>query len=58
MEMQYLITTTDGNEPFLTNWYTHDNVFNIDVGMVVFDLVNRKYTNDGTQWKPIEEDHL
>ena len=20
--MQYLITTTDGNDPFLTNWYT------------------------------------
>jgi len=58
---QYLITTTDG-EPFLTNNYSHDNHikmvfrFNIEAGMVVYDLVNEKYTNDGTQWQPIEGD--
>lgn len=57
-QMKYLITTSDGETPYFTEWYTHENCFNADTGMVVHDLVNRKYTNDGTQWQPIEEDHL
>jgi len=55
--MKYLIITNDG-EPFYTNWFEAENHFNIEVGMVVIDLVNSLYTNNGTHWEPIEEDHL
>lgn len=56
--MRYLVTTSDGNVPFFTNWYSHENHFNTESGMIVYDLYNAKYTNDGTQWQPIDEDQL
>lgn len=56
--MQYLITTNDGENPFLTNWFDSENHFNSQIGMVVYDLYNQKYTNNGTQWEHIVKDHL
>ena len=55
--MQYLIT---GNSfaPFFTDYYTSENCFNPDVGMIVYDLVNTVYTSDGVNWIEIEIDHL
>jgi len=55
--MRYLITAKD-LEPYLTQWYTSENVFNPEIGMVVYDLVKDIYTTDGEEWKEIEMDHL
>jgi hypothetical protein len=56
--MRYLITTTDGKEPFLTEWFWPENHFNKKVGMTVFDLYTEQYMNDGVNWMPISIDHL
>ena len=55
---QYLITTNTIESPFFTNWFDPENHFNMNEGMVVYDLRNAKFTTDGTQWQPINEDHL
>ena len=55
--MNYLITTNE-HEPFLTEWYDHENFFNPELGMKVYDLSNSRYTDDGETWKPVEMDHL
>lgn len=55
--MRYLITTTT-HAPFLTEWYDFENHFNQDLGMVVYDLLNQKYTNNGYTWFEIQIDHL
>ncbi len=55
--MQYLITTKD-NPPFLTKWFDAENNFNSELGMVVYDLINNKYTTNGIDWADIEFDHL
>ena len=52
----YLITTKI-RAPFLTRYYQSD-MFNIEVGMIVFNLSEMKYTIDGINWIEIEEDHL
>lgn len=52
--MHYLIYYN--GTPFYTNWFTVENNY-VD-GMVVFDLLNHEYTNDGKEWKEITEDHL
>lgn len=56
--MRYLITTTDGQEPFFTEWFDVENHFNSELGMVVFDLATNKYLRDGFDWTEIPEDHL
>jgi len=56
--MQYLVTTNDGENPFLTQWFESENHFNMEIGMIVYDLVNQKYTDNGTKWKVIPVDHL
>jgi hypothetical protein len=55
--MRYLITTTV-QPPFFTQWFEPENNFNIEVGMVVYDLYKFKYTTDGINWNYIEIDHL
>ena len=55
--MRYLITITD-EEPFLTDWYSNENHFVNECGMVVYDLYKMVYTDDGNTWKDIPEDHL
>lgn len=55
--MKYLITTNK-HKPFLTEWYIYENNYNADLDMVVYDLVNNKYTTDGINWQDIEIDHL
>lgn len=59
--MRYLVTYTDENglqKAFYTNWFTAENNFNADVGMIVFDLIKRKYMTNSLDWNDIEEDHL
>jgi len=56
--MRYLITTTDGNKPFFTEWFEPENHFNEEAGMVVYDLVKQIFTKDGINWELIEEDYL
>jgi hypothetical protein len=56
--MRYLITTNNGNPPFLTNWYEYENHFNKEIDMIVYDLYKRTFTTDGETWKKIEIDHL
>ena len=56
--MRYLVTTQDGNPPFLTKWFEPENHFNSDVGMVVYNLVDLKYTTDGVTWSNIVMDRL
>lgn len=52
----YLITTNI-RAPFLTRYYQSD-MFNIEVGMIIYDLTSGQYTIDGINWMDIEEDHL
>jgi hypothetical protein len=52
----YLITTNTC-APFLTRYY-QDDMFNIEVGMIVYDLITYQYTIDGLNWMDIEKDHL
>lgn len=52
--MRYLVHIPD-TEPFLTKWYNADNFVQ---GMIVYDLAKQLYTNDGVNWKEIEEDSL
>jgi hypothetical protein len=54
--MRYLITTTDGNPPFLTEWFDHECHFS--EGMAVYDLNECKYTIDGLTWNEIKTDML
>ena len=54
---RYLVTTK-GDEPFFTQFFTPENHFVPDGGMVVYDLVDRLYTDDGEEWFPIEVDRL
>ena len=46
------------HKPFLTEWFDSENHFNPEIGMIVYDLVEKKYTSDGKEWHEIEEDHL
>ena len=55
--MQYLITSIF-MEPFLTHWFDSENHFNKKLQMVVYDLINLKYTTDGKTWHNIKIDHL
>ena len=56
--MQRYLITTDVQPPFLSKWFDADNNFDVEVGMVVFDLLTMQYTTDGETWQDIEEDHL
>ena len=56
--MRYLISTKDGNQPFLSKWFEPDNHFNPDVEMIVFDLYLLKFTTDGKTWNRLKIDHL
>lgn len=56
--MRYLITTLESYEPFLTDYFDSENHFNMDLGMVVFDLKLKRYTNDGVIWHDLQVDHL
>lgn len=56
--MRYLITTKEVKSPFLTMWFEFDNHFNPDIEMVVYDLVEYKFTTDGKAWYDIEMDQL
>lgn len=55
--MRYLITT-NVQAPFLTNWFDMENHFSPSVQMVVYDLLRKKYTDDGVTWKDIKTDQL
>ena len=56
--MRYLITTKEVKSPFLTQWFEPENHFNPDIEMIVYDLVECKFTTDGETWNDIEIDHL
>jgi hypothetical protein len=56
--MRYLITSNEAKSPFLTKWYDFENHFNEEIGMIVYDLVELKFTTDGKTWFDIEIDHL
>ena len=56
--MRYLITTNNVNSPFLTRWFEPENHFNSEIEMIVYDLVEKKFTTDGKNWCDIEIDHL
>lgn len=53
---KYLVTA-DFYEPFLTNWFDIENNYNSAMNMVVYDLLNNLYYN-GSEWMPLQEDHL
>jgi hypothetical protein len=55
--MRYLITT-DNYPPALTDIFDAENHFNEAIGMIVYDLLDSTYTDDGVNWKEIEIDHL
>lgn len=55
--MRYLITS-QFFEPFYSQWFEPNNHFNPYVDMVVYDLLEQKYTTDGVTWLEIKKDHL
>jgi hypothetical protein len=55
--MRYLITSNADN-PYLTNWFSPQNHYIVNIGMVVYDLAKQVFTADGKSWQPIEIDHL
>lgn len=55
--MRYLITSNKA-EPYFTDWYDYPNLWNPDIGMIVYDLFAGEYTTDGKIWKEIICDHL
>lgn len=55
--MRYLITGV-GFTPFFSERFDSENHFNSGLEMVVFDLKEYKYTNDGSNWNLVEFDHL
>ena len=55
--MQYLVTTTNG-VPFMSDNFTPENDFNLELGMVVYDLANLDYMKDGENWLPMNVNHL
>lgn len=56
--MRYLVTTLHTYEPFLTEWFDCENNFDVELGMVVYDLHNAMYTKDGKTWADIKIDSL
>ncbi len=56
--MRYLVTTKEVYPPFLTMWFDFENHFDTDSEMVVYDLVENKYTEDGETWHKIGIDNL
>lgn len=56
--MRYLITTKINIKPFFTSWFIPENHFDEEIGMVVYDLKECKYTTDGYNWHEIEIDQL
>lgn len=55
--MRYLVTT-NCTSPCLTNWFNPENHWNIEMGLVVYDLLERKYMTNGKDWIDIEIDNL
>jgi hypothetical protein len=51
--MRYLVTTEEAYQPFLTWWFDPENHFNPDIGMIVYDLRENKFTVDGENWNEI-----
>lgn len=56
-DMRYLVTI-NGNPPFLTKWFEYDNHWQDGINMVVCDLQNLTYTQDGKTWHPIRQNQL
>lgn len=56
--MRYLITTKKIKMPFLTDRFHPESHFNPDIGMIVYDLVQCKFTTNGRTWYDIAIDHL
>lgn len=56
--MTYLITTKEVASPFLTDFFDPENHFNPDVEMIVYDLIQCKFTTDGEVWHDIKVDQL
>lgn len=55
--MRYLVIT-DLTGAFLTNWFSIGNDFDKGLHMIVFDLLNEVYCDNGKDWKKIERDSL
>jgi hypothetical protein len=51
----YLITQSP-YEPFIPQYYEYENHY--VKGMIVYNLLNKKYTTDGINWINISFDHL
>lgn len=54
MPYRYLIVTKETS--FVNHWYEYENHY--VYGMTVYDFYEMKYTSNGKDWEPIEEDHL
>ena len=52
--MNYLII--GAGDPFYTNWFDYEN--NYVPGMIIFNLLTAKHTEDGINWKDTTQDHL
>ncbi|HEY5590649.1 MAG TPA: hypothetical protein VIK55_06485 [Paludibacter sp.] len=55
--MKYLVITND-NQPFYTNWFDYENLYNSDIMVCIFDLESGKHTLNGTDWIETLVDHL
>lgn len=59
--MKYLIIythpETGKREAFYTNWFSEEK-YSYYCDMIVVDRTRHIFTDDGEEWKEIEEDHL
>lgn len=53
---KYLIIGDE--DPFFTNYYTKENCWKDNIGMLVIDIKKGLFTEDGSTWKEVEEDNL
>lgn len=55
--MKYLIITKD-KQPFYTQWFNFENLYNPNVMDCIFNLETGKHTFDGQTWIDTIIDHL
>ena len=54
--MRYIILLND-NSTFSTNWFDPENNWSDQI-LIVYDLFNFTFMNDGKEWNDIRLDHL
>jgi hypothetical protein len=55
---RYVVIYKDGAPPCTTQWYDYQNNWDSSIHRMIIDLAKCEYTENGTEWHELEEDHL